>query len=241
MTVHYYPLINKMIARLNLHDKLAFGTADRELENAFKRPFITIAREPGSGGAPIARAVAEKLGFKCIDEQIIEEIATSTKKRKDIIRGIDERSRNAIDDMVHSLLNTEYVDDFKYVSELVRVILTYAHAGHVVIIGRGANFVTPFDKGLHVNITAPYSVRLERAMRYEGHDRKTAQTVIEKHEGQRKAFVKQYFKKDINKCNAYDLTLNTSYFSLEQARDIILEAFYRKFSRQVRYGAILGR
>lgn len=240
MFIHYYPLINKMITRLNLRDKLSF-IAGEEAETAFTRPFITVAREPGSGGAPIARAIAEKLGYKCLDEQIIEEIASSTKKRKEVIKSIDERSRDVIDDMVHSMFNAEYVDDFKYVQELVRVILTYAHAGHVVILGRGANFITPFSKGLHVNITAPYAVRVKRAMEFEGHDMHAAKAVIAKHEAQRKNFVKQYFKKDINKCNSYDLTLNTTHLNVDSARDIILEAFYHKFSRPMRYGAILRR
>lgn len=228
-----------MITRLNLRDRLAF--IDGDSDTSFKKPFVTIAREPGSGGAPIAREVAEKLGFVCIDEQIVDEIARSTKKRKEIIRDIDERSRSVIEDTVHSILNTEYVDDLKYVRELVRVILTYAHAGHVVLLGRGANFITPFSKGLHVNVTAPYEVRVERAMLHEGHDKKTAKEVIAKHEAQRKDFVKQYFKKDLNKCNAYDFTINTTYFTVSQVSDMIVEAFYRKFPRTLRYSAILKR
>ncbi|MDQ3008887.1 MAG: cytidylate kinase-like family protein [bacterium] len=240
MSLHYYPLINKVITTLNLRDKLAFGSHPNP-DEAFRRPFITIAREPGSGGAPIARAVAEKLHFTCIDEQIIEEIAKSTKKRKEVIKAVDEKGRTAIQDIVHSLLNVDYVDDIKYVRELVKVVLTYAHQGHVVILGRGANFITPFAKGLHVNITAPYSVRVQRAMEFEGHTLDIAKDVIAENEQERKVFIKQYLKKDSSKCNAYDMTLNTTYFTVEQARDVIIEAFYRKFPRAVRYGAMFGK
>jgi cytidylate kinase len=236
MSLHYYPLINKVLTTLRLRDQII--NQDLTLDSSFVRPFITVAREPGSGGAPVAKAVADKLGFTFVDEQIIDEIAKSTKRRRDIIHAIDEKSRNAIEDMVHSLLNREYVDDLKYVTELVRVILTYAHRGHVVILGRGANFITPFAKGLHVNITAPYAVRMQRAKDFEGHNEKMAKKVINDVESERKGFVKQYFKHDINKCNSYDLTLNTTYFKVDEARDVIIEAFYRKFSRSVRYGAL---
>jgi cytidylate kinase len=238
MAVHYYPYINKILSQLKLKDSLLSSFKSKQ-DQSFVKPFITIAREPGSGGAPIAQAVAQKLGFVYVDEQIIEEIARSTKRRKAVIKEIDEKTRGAISDMVHSMLNKDYIDDIKYMTELVKVILTYAHKGNCVILGRGANFITPFAKGLHVMVTAPYDVRVKRAMDFEGHDKKTAKKVIADVEAERRHFIKQYLQKDPNKKNAYDLTLNTTYFQVDEATDVIVEAFYRKFSRSVRYGSIL--
>lgn len=225
-----------------------FGVQERlqgpyifESDDQFAHPFITIAREPGSGGAPIARAVAKKLGFECIDEQLIDDIAHSIKKRKAIIKQIDERSRTRMEDIVHSLLNPDYIDDLKYMTELTKVILTYAHKGQVVIVGRGGNFVTPFGKGLHVNITAPYGVRVERAMEYEGFNREKAEQVIADTEKERKNFVKQYLQRDPSKINSYDMTLNTTFFKVDDARDLIIETFYHKFPRLQRYMAIFKK
>ena len=238
MSLHYYPLINRVLTTLRLRDG-AIPNKNLTSEASFTRPFITIARESGSGGAPVAKAVAEKLNFTFVNEQIIEAIASSTKRRKEIIQAIDEKSRNAIEDMIHSMLNTEYVDDLRYVTELAKVVLAYAHRGHVVILGRGANFITPFAKGLHINISAPYAVRVRRAMDFEGHNERRAKAVIAKTELERKDFIKQYLKQDMSKINSYDLCINTTYFSVEQARDVIVEAFYQKFPRSVRYGALL--
>ena len=240
MAGHYYPLINKIVSHLKIRDTLV-NSFVLSPDTSFMRPFITIAREPGSGGAPIAKAVAEKLGFELVDEQIVEEIAHSTKKRKAIIEAVDEKNRSAIEDMVHSMLNKEYIDDMKYMKELVRILLTYAHKGHCVILGRGANFITPFAKGLHVSITAPYRVRVQRAMDFEGHNEEKAKEVIAQIEKERDKFIKQYFRQDPNKKNAFDVTINTTYFKIDEARDVILEAFYKKFSRSVRYGALFKR
>ncbi len=224
----YYELVNKTFnlshLREYLHDKFSVN------EQSFINPFITVAREPGSGGAPIAKAVAEKLGFEFIDDQIIEEIARSTKRRKAVIKEIDEKSRTRIEDVVHSLVNIEYLDEETYISELVRSILSYAHKGRCVILGRGANFITPFAKGLHVSITAPYEVRVERAMHYEGLSEEQAKEVIKKVEDERTDFVKQYFRKNLSKRNVFDMTLNTHYFTVPQARDVIVEAFHQKFA-----------
>lgn len=228
MSMSYYPLIDKALQFLKVKEQAS------KTEHVFTKPFITIAREPGSGGAPIAKAVAEKLRYEFVDEQIIDEISNSTKRRKEIIKAIDEKSRTKIEDVVHSLLNLEYIDDSAYVSELVKVILAYAFQGKCVILGRGANFITPFAKGLHVNVTAPYKVRVQRAMDYEGHNLGRAKEVIAKIEKEREDFVKQYFKKDITKPNAYDITLNTTYINFDQARDLIIEAFYQKFPHSLK-------
>ncbi len=238
MRIHYYPLINKIIKGLNLKDQSFLPTVLSK-EESFVKPYITISREPGSGGAPIAKLVAEKLGFDFIDKQIVEEIAASTKKRKEAIMAVDEKKRSAIDDMVHALLNEDYIDDLKYVSELVRLLLVYAHRGHCVLLGRGANFVTPFAHGLHVRITAPYQVRVQRSIDYEGYTKQQAKKRIAEVEKERREFVKQYFNKNMTKSNSYDLTINTTSFDIEDSRDIIIKAFCHKFKRMDRYLALL--
>lgn len=202
-------------------------------ELLFMHPFITVAREPGSGGAPIAFAVAKKLGFELVDEQIIEEVARSTKRRLEVIRSIDERSRSGIEDMIGSLLNPEYVGEQRFIKALFRTILGYAHRGKVVIIGRGANFITPFAKGLHVWVTAPYATRVQRAMDFEGHSREKAKQVIAQTQKSRQDFVTQYVNENVRKPNAYDLTINTQYFKIDEARDVIIAAFHKKFSNSL--------
>lgn len=238
MPVNYYPFINKIITTLQLRDRIdRVDSTDSSV--AFPHPFITVAREPGSGGSPIAQSVAKKLNFEFVDEQIIENIATSARKRKAIIKAVDEKHRGAIADMVHATLNTEYVNDLKYTTELVKVIISYANKGNVVILGRGANFILPFAHGLHVNITAPYAVRVQRAMDYEGHTRQKARQVIANVDKERREFVKQYLNHNIDKKNAYDITLNTTYFAVDQARDVIIDIFTKKFSAVRRYKAML--
>lgn len=240
MAVHYYPLVNRVMTLFQVQEGLR-GPYRNLGESQFPHPFLTVAREPGSGGAPIARAVAQKLGFACVDEQIIDDIALSTKKRKEVVKAVDEKARSRIEDIVHSLINPEYIDDMKYVTELTKVLLSYAHRGRVVIVGRGGNYITPFAKGLHVNITAPYEVRVQRAMQFEGFSRSRAEEVIASVEVERKNFVRQYLQHEPDKINAYDISINTALFNVDNAANIITEAFYRKFPRSVRYLSFLQK
>ncbi len=200
-------------------------------DTGFYKPFITIAREPGSGGHPIGRMVAQELKFQFLDDELLDDIAKSTKKRKEILQDIDEKGRSNIDDLLQGLLNPDYVSDITYVSEMIKVVLSHAYKGNVVILGRGANFITPFAQGLHVRLTAPYPVRLRRAIDFEGHTLDKARDVVTKLQKDRKEFVKQYLRKDIEDSNSYDLSINTTYFSPAQATDMILKAFHSKFNR----------
>jgi len=228
MAAQYYQLVNKALSFFSLKSSLKLS--DSEPEHDFLHPFITVAREPGSGGAPIAEAVARKLKFEFVDEQLVDAVARSTRKRRAVIEQIDEKSRNKIEDIVHSLLNAEYIDEQAYISALVRTILSYAHRGNCVILGRGSNFITPFAKGLHVSIVAPYDIRVQRAMDYEGHSESKAKRVIAEVEKERLEFVKQYFSRNLKQRNVFDLTLNSTYFTVPKARDVIVEAFKQKFS-----------
>ena len=223
--------LNKTFGLFNLKKKAAQSAKDDYRDSLFIKPFITIAREPGSGGAVIAKAVADKLGFELVDKQIVTEIAKSVKRRKEVIASLDEKTRGAVEDLLDSVLDPEYVNEEKYISELFKLIMAYAHKGNVVILGRGANFITPFARGLHVNIVAPYDVRVKRAMDFEGLSKEKAKEVIARVEKERSDFVKKYINKDIKKRNAYDLTLNTTYFRINEARDVVIEAFKQKFSR----------
>jgi cytidylate kinase len=96
-------------------------------------------------------------------------------------------------------------------------------------LGRGANFITPFAKGLHVSITAPYEIRVQRAMHYEGLSESKAKEVIAKVEDERNEFARQYFRRNLKHRNIFDLTLNTSYLNVQQSSQIIIEAFKQKF------------
>ena len=226
MEANYSPLINRALQLFHVRERIPNS---QDIDSTFRNPFITVARDPGSGGAPIAKAVASKLGYTFVDDIIIEEIARSTKKRAAVIKEIDEKNRTRIDDIVHSILNVEYVDEESYITALVRILLNYAQNGKCVILGRGANFITPFAKGLHVSITAPYDIRLQRAVDYEGLSLAKAKVRLAKVELERNQFVRQYFKANNKHRTAFDVTINTAYFTVPQARDIIIESFKQKF------------
>lgn len=200
----------------------------------FTKPFITISREPGSGGKPVASLVAKRLGFTLYDRKIIEDVSRNVHQRRALLESIDEHSRTAIDDIIHGTFNPDYVSDIRYIRSLSSVILSAAIRGEVVILGRGANFITPFEKGLHVRICAPYLVRVERAVKFEKFSRERAVREIRETDKKRKEFIRQYFGKDVSNPNYYDIVINTTSMTIENVASLVIEAFRNKFPKHAR-------
>ncbi|OGD61955.1 hypothetical protein A2160_01165 [Candidatus Beckwithbacteria bacterium RBG_13_42_9] len=199
------------------------------MDKSKRLPFIAVSREAGSGGKLIAKMVAQKLGFKFYDEGLIDLVAKTAHKRKRVIVALDEREREFIDDLVHRLLNPEYVSAQTYIKSLVQVIQALALKGGIVILGRGANFVVERHAGLNVRVIAPYLVRVGYTMKYEKRSKEDAQYRIKKYDRERKEFVRQFFGKDPSNTNYYDVVINTEQTSIEQAVEMILEAYRQKF------------
>jgi len=229
MAINYHRLIDQVMKTLLLQQKATPSNASHHFPSNFQRPFITVERDPGSGGRPIAKLVAQRLGFEFYDDKLLEEIAQSTQITKRVIEQIDEKSRSMIQNMTQSLLNPDYVSDVKYMRALIKVILTLGYKGNVVILGRGSNFILPEGNSLRVRITAPYNTRVQRAIYYETKTPAQAEETVRALEKDRREFIRQYFNKDIADPSYYDLILNTTFFSLEDSADIVEAAYRRKF------------
>src|SRR5260221_10803549 len=52
---------------------------------------ITVAREFGSGGAEIARQLAERLGWNLLDNALVQQVAQSAEIDPELARRLDER------------------------------------------------------------------------------------------------------------------------------------------------------
>lgn len=226
MSYWYQKFVDSFFEKQGVVNRMSDSLLQRDVTFG---PFIAVSRDPGSGGKPIAELVAKKLGFTFYNKKLIHEIAKSSNTRDDIMQDIDEKARTMIDDLVHNILNPEYVSEQRYFKYLCKVMLTLAQKGKAVFLGRGSNFITPRAYGLHVRVTAPYRVCVARAVQYEKIPYLRAREKVGKTMTERADFVKEYFGKDIVNPKYYDLTINTTYYSIEAASELVINAFKLKF------------
>lgn len=222
-------LFDDLISRHIKRKELLLTEAAPKRNSQNLKPFITISRESGSGGGPIGRLAAKKLGFKLYDKKLIELTAKKSKQRKNLIESLDEKDQGFIEDLVNSMLNPDYVAEETYIKHLCQVVLSVAHKGNCVIMGRGGNFITSQYGGLHVRIVAPFLVRAGYTAQYEGWSIYEARDRVKEFDRERKEFIKKNFNKDPSNDNYYDLVINTTYYNIEQAANIIIAAFKQKF------------
>jgi cytidylate kinase len=165
---------------------------------------ITIDREYGSGGADIARKLAERLNWQLWDQHLTDEIARHLDcesraveehaERKDalhyrlfraFLRGSFEGSLNA------PRLKMVDADCIREAAE--RVVTEAAKSGNAVIVGRGATYyLRDWPDVYHVFIYAPFEAKVQR-LRAAGETEEKAIELAETVDRDRAAYVKQYF------------------------------------------------
>ena len=226
----YLDLVEKILREKGLLNKQIKSYADLKKFTTLK-PFITIAREPGSGGRPIGKMVSRKLGFRFYNSELIHKMAKSAKKRASLFKAIDEKKQGFVIDLIKGIFEQESISEGTYMKHLLRVVYSLAIRGNSVILGRGVNFVIPSACALRVRIQAPYKIRVKRAAKFEKISYEEAKERVSRVTKERKEFIKEYYSKNINNSDYYDLVLNTKHMTLKDARDLIISAFKKKFPK----------
>lgn len=178
---------------------------------------ITISREMGSGGIPIAHKVAEELGYRLIDGETIMEAAADYGLSAEAVEQADEKPPHFVD----TLDSKQSLD--LHLIELI--ILEAALKGNVVIYGRGGqDLLKDISSVLRTRIIAPFEDRVERWAEREWLDPDRARFLVRKSDQQRAGFIKYYFDRDWEDSVHYDLTINTQRLSEDKAVQVICES-----------------
>ncbi|MGK2905579.1 MAG: cytidylate kinase family protein [Desulfuromonadales bacterium] len=175
---------------------------------------ITISREMGSGGIPIAHKVAEELGYRLIDGEAIMAAASAYGLSPEGVEQADEKPPHFVD-----TLDTKQFLDLHLI-ELI--ILEAALKGNVVIYGRGGqDLLKDVNSVLRTRIIAPFEVRVERWAEREWLDPDRARYLVRKSDQQRAGFIMYYFDRNWEDSVHYDLIINTQRLSEDMAVQII--------------------
>lgn len=192
-----------------------------------KHMVITIAREYGSGGRYIGRLVADKLGIKFYDKDLVTELSKQTGLSEEYIEN-NEQKRNSLDALNNGYyFNLSNSDDlFVKESELIKEL---AEKESCVIIGRCSDFILK-DKENVINIFVYSNMenKVKRAVEKYGISEKDAEKEIKNIDKMRSNHYKHYTgKKWGENCN-YDMCINSDAFGVEKSADLICEMIMSK-------------
>lgn len=176
---------------------------------------IVIGRQYGSGGHDIGKMLADKLGYKFYDQEIIEMAAGTTGLTPAFIEKKEESMTNSL---LYDLVNQMYQygnenEDapkdkiFEAESEVIREL---AEQGNCVIIGRCSDYVLKDDKHvLKLFFTAPLESRIKRVMDRLAVTSEEAAHKIRKEDKMRADNYRYYTGRIWGAAANFDITINT--------------------------------
>ncbi|MCH5352707.1 MAG: cytidylate kinase-like family protein [Acutalibacter sp.] len=198
-------------------------------------PVITIARQYGSGGHEVGERLAQKLDIPFYDKALIAMAAKQSGISPEVFERADEKATSSL--LYSMVMGGGYgfgsrvpgLGDMPINDKLFLIqsdiIKKAAEEGPCVIIGRCADYILREHLNcFHVFIHADKDARVKRIVRKELCEEKKAPDFVTKKDKQRANYYNFYSNNRWDDLNNYDLTVNMSRFSIEQAVNLIAEA-----------------
>jgi len=200
---------------------------------------VCISRAIWVGAESIASDVAKELGFRYVDEEILNLAAerrnlspgavASAEQRKSVLaQFVEDIRRGGVQELINYIPGQRTLpvasDDVRV---LIRdAILETADKGNVVIVAHAASYALGTRKGvLRVLITGSPFARANRWIATSGgKSPREAQETIASSDAARAHYLKRFYHVDSESPDDYDLTISTDKLSGAQATALILSA-----------------
>ncbi len=187
-----------------------------------KKTVITISREYGSGGRDIGKLVAEKLGFKYYDGELLSLVAKESGYTEDFIRQNDQKRTQSL--LYHLYIGSQILpaSDMIFIAQS-RVIKDLYNKESCVIVGRCADYVLrECENVINVFIHAPLEKRAERVRDVYQEKAENYKAYVQKKDKSRVAYYNYFADDQWGKAQTYDISVSSE-IGIEKTVDIIVD------------------
>lgn len=182
---------------------------------------ITVGRQIGSGGHNIGKKLAEELGYKFYDMEILALAAEESGFDRKFFEKNDEKHgffRSIFGGSVLTGAMMNYADSsasslsqeglFRFLSEAIQKA---AGEDNCIFVGRCADYILrDFPNVVSVFVTADYEERVQAVMQRKEMTREQSEKHIREKEDSRASFYNYYTGKTWGHSASYDLCVNSS-------------------------------
>ena len=190
-------------------------------------PVITITRQYGCGGRKLGKSLAQDLGIKFYDNELIALIAKESGLSPQVVEKSEGRLDSALlyqmvmQDFSVPLEKSLSTNDALFVATS-RAVRQVAKTSPCVIVGRGADKILQDNpRCLRVLLYADYEQKLELCRTDYGQDKEQATESMRLQDRARAEYYRQYFGKDLMDPQNYQLCLNVGALGEKRCREII--------------------
>jgi cytidylate kinase len=193
-------------------------------------PAITISDQTGSGAHEVARQLAALLQaeepagsppWKVFDRQLVEKVLEEHHLPKGLGKFMPEDRRSYLADVLDEMMGLR-PPSWELVPKIIQTIQHLAETGRVIMIGRGASYVTErMPNVFHARLIGSLPRRIERVQQLEKLSAKEAANFIARIDRQRRRFLRAYFHARVDDDLLYDIVVNTDRLPAARAAGLI--------------------
>jgi Cytidylate kinase-like family len=185
----------------------------------------------------MARSVADTLGYRLIDEQIIARAAIEAGVSKEIVADVEKRksllsiilegltpgaSSAALIPPVGPGFDQPGSDELRAV--IRAVIQEVASTGEVVLVAHAASYALAARSNvLRIFVTASEETRVTRLAARLGIDEKEAAKVLKQSDAGRADYIKRFYDVASEQPTHYDIVVNTDKLTTEEAARMVID------------------
>lgn len=197
---------------------------------------LTISRQFGTGGLTLGKRLSKRMGYRCVDEGMIRQVAKKVKASSEQVRAFEKDggtklmkfldkivSRNFIDRLISDKYG--YVGQKDYVDVTRNLIQELYEGGNAIIIGRGGQYILKgYENTWHVLLLANQEHRVRFIMDNYNLKESEAEKAIRRADQIRDSFLSVFADKEShNDPLSYDLVINMNRVNIDKAEELIVE------------------
>lgn len=191
------------------------------------KPLIVIGRQTGSGGRSVGRIIAERLGVRYLDKELMRECAERSGYSPEIFALADEKRPP----LFRAFLSARFglgvsspISREELYGAQANVIRSIAAEGDAVFVGRTADYILRDHPRLfRVFLHAPIDHRADRLVRsgeFRTHEEALAH--IRRSDSGRQGYYNYFTPNHWGEATNYDVTINSAGIPDESLADLIL-------------------
>jgi cytidylate kinase len=195
---------------------------------------VTLTRQFGCGGSYLGQHLADNLGARCLDREIVSRAAQQLALEESELAQREERGTPFWQRMLRgitagppeALYHAPVVlsfSDKQLLEAETEVMKEIAAQEDCVIVGRLAAYVLPSHPGMmNIYLHAPLSFRIPRVREYYGAtDAAQARAMIAQADETRERYMRQMIGREEDDAKNYHLCLDTSVLPLPELSDLL--------------------
>ncbi|MBK5274165.1 MAG: cytidylate kinase-like family protein [Desulfuromonadales bacterium] len=211
----FIPSVDLRIGSLEEYNRRQKEKAALQHHKSKPRPCLTISREFGCEGYPVAELLRELMmqrtgdEWVLIDKAILEAVAQRHNISEDILRHLGEK--NHILDEVLATFSPRWKSDQEYFQHLCRYVISLAEQGNVIIIELGGGIITRhIEHSYHFRLYGSQEFKIRTVAHRLNIEPEEAEKVIRRQQKLRDHFHRDFLNQDNHDTALYDMLFNNA-------------------------------